>query len=237
MNTFSQALFSLVTQSRKECSFTPPPSTFHLLVKAQVPMSIFFAGPVGEMSKSKMSMGRPRVVHAFGIWQKEKGKVVSQSGGALPRLELQLCEGIRGGGEENRTHIHNARNMPLHRRTTKQQIDLIIIIAKASEIFNHSQRGLAIRDRGIHVVLLAVLVDAEALEGEVAAGAELGLDGTLVEDRGFHAQVGHAVLHHAEFERDDAGHFDGAAEGDFAVAFWRVGMGSQGRWLSEGRWG
>lgn len=28
-------------------------------------MSSFLAGPVGEMSKSKMSIGRPRVVHAL----------------------------------------------------------------------------------------------------------------------------------------------------------------------------
>ena len=39
----------------------------YLLVKAQVPISIFFAGPVGEMSKSKMSIGRPSVMQAFGI--------------------------------------------------------------------------------------------------------------------------------------------------------------------------
>jgi len=34
---------------------------------AQDPMSNFFAGPEGEMSKSKMSMGKPIVVQAFGI--------------------------------------------------------------------------------------------------------------------------------------------------------------------------
>jgi hypothetical protein len=41
--------------------------TIYLLVKAQVPISIFFAGPVGEISKSKISIGNPSVVHAFGI--------------------------------------------------------------------------------------------------------------------------------------------------------------------------
>ena len=30
-------------------------------------MSIFFAGPVGAMSKSNISIGIPRVMHAFGI--------------------------------------------------------------------------------------------------------------------------------------------------------------------------
>ena len=38
----------------------------YLLVKAQVPISIFFAGPVGDMSKSKISIGKPSVVHALG---------------------------------------------------------------------------------------------------------------------------------------------------------------------------
>jgi len=39
----------------------------YLLATAQAPISIFFAGPVGEISISKMSMGRPRVIQAFGI--------------------------------------------------------------------------------------------------------------------------------------------------------------------------
>lgn len=116
------------------------------------------------------------------------------------------------------THIHDPRNMPLHRRTAQQQIDLIVIIAKAPQILNDPQGGLPIRHGGIHVVLLAVLVDAEALEGEVAAGSKLRFHGALLEDGGFDAEVGQAVFHDAEFEGDDAGHFDGAAEGDFAVA-------------------
>ena len=40
----------------------------YLLVKAQVPISNFFAGPNGEISKSKMSIGRPRVIQALGIF-------------------------------------------------------------------------------------------------------------------------------------------------------------------------
>ena len=39
----------------------------YLLVKAQVPMSIFLAGSEGEMSKSKMSIGSPSVMQALGI--------------------------------------------------------------------------------------------------------------------------------------------------------------------------
>lgn len=39
----------------------------YVLAKAQVPMSSFFAAAVGEMSKSKISIGRPIVVQALGI--------------------------------------------------------------------------------------------------------------------------------------------------------------------------
>ena len=45
-----------------------PLSLSYLLATAQAPMSIFFTGPRGEMSKSKMSIGRPSVMQAFGIY-------------------------------------------------------------------------------------------------------------------------------------------------------------------------
>ena len=45
--------------------------TFHLLATAHAPISSFFAGPVGLISKSKMSIGSPRVIQAFGICQCE----------------------------------------------------------------------------------------------------------------------------------------------------------------------
>lgn len=108
--------------------------------------------------------------------------------------------------------------MALHRRTTEQQVNLVIIVAEASQVLDHPQGRLSVRHRGIHVMLLAVLVDAEAFEGEVATGPELRLHGARVEDGRFHAEIGHAAFHDAEFQGDDAGHFDGAAEGYFAVA-------------------
>jgi hypothetical protein len=39
-----------------------------VVVKAQVPRSRLVAGVSGEMSKSKMSIGKPMVVQAFGIY-------------------------------------------------------------------------------------------------------------------------------------------------------------------------
>ena len=46
---------------------TRPARQNHLVVNAQVPISIFVADPDGEISKSKMSIGRPSVMQAFGI--------------------------------------------------------------------------------------------------------------------------------------------------------------------------
>lgn len=57
-----------------------------------------------------------------------------------------------------------------------------------------------------------MLVDAETFKVDVAPGTELRLYGSRDVDGGFHAELADAVFHDAEFERDDASHFDGAAE-------------------------
>ena len=113
--------------------------------------------------------------------------------------------------------IHKPSNMALNRRATQQQINLIIAVPEPTQILDTPKRGLAVRHGGVQVVLLSVLVDAEAFEGEIATGTVMRFDGSGEEERRFHAEVGHAVLHDGEFEGDDAGHFDGATEGDLAV--------------------
>ena len=71
-------------------------------------------------------------------------------------------------------------------------------------------------------MLLAVLVDAEAFKIDVAAGAELRLDGTRDVDRTLHGQMCHTAFHNGELDGDDTSHFDGAAERDFAIALGEV---------------
>lgn len=66
------------------------------------------------ISKSKMSTGRPIVVQVFGIW-------VGQSAFPLNRHLNRLM-----------THIHNACNMSLDRRTTEEQVDLVVVVSVAS---------------------------------------------------------------------------------------------------------
>jgi hypothetical protein len=58
---------SLGTASaRGAVSFSPSVNN-HLLAYAHDPKFIFFAGPLGLISNSKISMGTPIVVHALGI--------------------------------------------------------------------------------------------------------------------------------------------------------------------------
>lgn len=60
-------------------------------------------------------------------------------------------------------HINNTRNMPLNRRTAEQQVDLVITVPIPPEILDDPQTCLAIRNSRIVVVLLAVLINGEAL--------------------------------------------------------------------------
>ena len=124
--------------------------------------------------------------------------------------------------ERDVTYIDQPGNMSLDRRAAKQEIGLVVIILKPPEVLNAPQRRLAIRYGRIQIVLLALLVNAEALERQIPPGSIMRLYGSGQEQRALHSQVRHSVLHDGEFDRDDAGHFDGAAKGDFAVALGEV---------------
>ena len=73
-------------------------------------------------------------------------------------------------------------------------------------------------------MLLAILIHAEPLEGQVASRSKLRLNRSLVEDGRFHSEVGHTILHDIEFEGDNSGNFDGAAEGDLSVALYSLSI-------------
>jgi hypothetical protein len=51
-----------------------------VVVKAQAPISRFVAGVIGEMSKSNMSIGKPIVVQAFGIYRVMNNPSNNESG-------------------------------------------------------------------------------------------------------------------------------------------------------------
>ena len=61
------------------------------------------------------------------------------------------------------TYIDDACNMPLNRNAAQHQIDLVVIVTITLQILDDSQAGLAVCNSGIHVVLLAILIDGETL--------------------------------------------------------------------------
>ena len=95
-------------------------------------------------------------------------------------------------------------------------------LTEPSQILYRPQAGLPVRDRGVQVMLLAVLVNAETFERQVPPRTIVILHGTGKEDRRHHAQVPHAVLHYGELQRDHSRHLDRSAERDFAVALREV---------------
>jgi hypothetical protein len=82
-------------------------------VNAQLPISIFLTGASGEMSKSKMSIGSPSVMHAFGIY----------------RVFFSL--GFQRKGELNQgpTYVDQPGDMPLDGCTAKEEVDLVVVVA------------------------------------------------------------------------------------------------------------
>ena len=70
-------------------------------------------------------------------------------------------------------NVHNARYVTLHRRAGEQEVDLVVIVPVASKVLDDAQAGLSVCNRGVEIVLLAVLVDAEAFKVNVSAGTEL----------------------------------------------------------------
>lgn len=95
-------------------------------------------------------------------------------------------------------------------------------VSEAFQVLEYPEAGLFVCHRHIHVMLLPVLVDREALKRQHSAGAELRFDGARDEDGALHFQVLDPALHQRELERDDAGHLDRAAERDLSVALTEV---------------
>ena len=52
--------------------------------------------------------------------------------------------------------------MALDRGTREQEIDLVVVVAVATQVLDDADTGLAVSDGGVQVVLLAVLVDAKS---------------------------------------------------------------------------
>jgi hypothetical protein len=87
-----------------------------------------------------------------------------------------------------------------------------------SQVFNHPQTRLPIRNSGIQIMLFAILINTESFEIDVTTGTKLRFHGTWDINRTLDAQLFHPTLHHGKLDRDLARHLNGATERDLAVA-------------------
>lgn len=86
------------------------------------------------------------------------------------------------------------------------------------QILNTPQRRLPIRHRRIQIMLLPMMIHAEALKRQVPPRPKMRLHGPRQEQRALHPQRLHPLLHHRQLQRDDACNLNRAAEGDLPVA-------------------
>src|SRR5216684_8367872 len=113
-------------------------------------------------------------------------------------------------------NIDDAGDMPLHWRRAEDGISLRLRVAELGEVLDRVEAGLAIGDVDIEIVLLAPFVDRDALEDQIVVVGRR--DRRRLEDRVLDAVFRHPVLDDVDLEVEPAGHLDGAAEGDLAVA-------------------
>src|SRR4029079_16753953 len=106
--------------------------------------------------------------------------------------------------------------MALARRGAEDRIGLRAGIAELLQIFDRVQTGLPVGDMDVEVMLLAGLVDRDAFEDQIVLVVRR--DWRRLEHGILDAVFGDAVLDDIDLQMKPARHFDGAAEGDFAVA-------------------
>ena len=93
---------------------------------------------------------------------------------------------------------------------------------KSLQILNTPQRRLPICDRGVKIVLLALMIDTEPLKSQISPWTKMRLHGPWQEDWALHAQLLHPILHHAQFQGNHSSNLDRATERDLAVALREV---------------
>lgn len=116
--------------------------------------------------------------------------------------------------------IYDTADMTLNWCRAENRVGLRLGIAELGEVFDGIKAGLAIGDMDIEIVLLAPFIYGNAFKNKVVVVGRG--DGTGFEDRVFDPVFGNAALDDLDSEVQPAGHFDGAAEGDFAVTLAEV---------------
>lgn len=110
---------------------------------------------------------------------------------------LRICS--NEGGRWSRQNV-------LPKRKLRSRLAIMCqILTKLLEILNRTQTRLAICDRRVHEVLLALLIDGEALKRQIARRAKELLNIAGSEDGTRNASLLHAILQQIELDGDDTG--------------------------------
>ncbi len=137
--------------------------------------------------------------------------------GMMSKSKISRRQPQRGAGVG---HVDHAGDVALARRGAQDRIGLRAGIAELLEILDRVQAGLPVGDVDVEVMLLAVLVDRDAFEDQIVLVVRR--DRRRLEHGILDAVFGDAVLDDVDLDVQPAGHFDGAAEGDLAVALAEV---------------
>lgn len=86
------------------------------------------------------------VVQAFGILEKK----ISHSA-------------VHMSTRKGRTYVDDAGNVALDGSTAEKQINLVVVIPVPPKVLDDTEAALAVRNRCVHVMLLALLIDRKAL--------------------------------------------------------------------------
>lgn len=165
-----------------------------MLACAQAPISLDGILAVGEISKSKISKGTPSVVQAFGTYNRQTEP--------------------RAPGE---TYIDDGCYMTLDRGTTKKEICLVVAVTKSFQILYCIQTGLSICNCCIHEILLAILIDAEALEVDVSTWTKFWFYWPWDENWEL-AHSLHSFFDQTEFKGDCSCYFNRSTEGYLTIS-------------------
>lgn len=121
----------------------------------QAPRSRFTGTLSIEMSKSKISIGIPSVVHAFGI-------------STIPAIDP------RTGALDSRRYTCSPEYPIMVSLPSCMCRPLTSLLTKLLEVLDCTEAGLSICHGGVHKVLLSCLIDRKALKGEITRGAKGG---------------------------------------------------------------
>src|SRR5690242_12193005 len=110
--------------------------------------------------------------------------------------------------------------MTLARRGAEDRIGLRAGVTELLQILDRIQAGLAIGDVNVEIMLLTLLVNRDALEDQIVLVVRR--DRRRLEHWILDAVFGDAILDQTDLDMQPARHFDGAAEGNLAVALAEV---------------